>query len=153
MSLMPMYRPELVLLQELLPHSSWTSAQKRPSTPINLTIQRLSPSRIPLQIFIRFRQWLWSFKLLEPFSSSDEDEWGGHSSNHYTIGLVSGCPTVTVHAGKRFKALIDSGTPLTLVYSSIYNMIEDHYKTKILTAAVHLKTADGSSMSSLGNVK
>ena len=29
-------------------------------------------------------------------------------------------------------------------------MIEDHYKTKILPAAVLLKTADGSSMSSLG---
>ena len=29
-------------------------------------------------------------------------------------------------------------------------MIEDPYKTKILPAAVHLKTADGSAMSSLG---
>ena len=29
-------------------------------------------------------------------------------------------------------------------------MIEDQYKTKILPAAVHLKTADGSVMSSLG---
>ena len=75
---------------------------------------------------------------------------GGHSSNQYTIGLVSDCPTVTVHAGKRFKALIDSGAALSLACTSIYNMIEDHYKTKILPAAVHLKTADGSSMSSLG---
>ena len=29
-------------------------------------------------------------------------------------------------------------------------MIEDHYKAKILPAAVHLKTADGSSLSSPG---
>ena len=29
-------------------------------------------------------------------------------------------------------------------------MIEDQYKTKILPAAVHLKTVDGSAMSSLG---
>ena len=59
-------------------------------------------------------------------------------------------PTETVHIGKRFKALIDSGAALSLAHTSAYNMIEDHYKTKILPAAVHLKTADGSSMSSLG---
>ena len=31
-------------------------------------------------------------------------------------------------------------------------MTQDHYKTKILPVVVHLKTADGSSMSSLGKV-
>ena len=42
----------------------------------------------------------------------------------------------------RFKALIDSGAALSLAHVSVYNMIKDHYKTKILPAAVHLKTAD-----------
>ena len=51
---------------------------------------------------------------------------------------------------KRFKALINSGAALLLVCTSIYNMIEDHYKTKTLPAAIHLKTANGSAMSSLG---
>ena len=88
--------------------------------------------------------------MLETSPSSNEDEQGGHSSNHNTTGLVSDCPTVTVHAGKRFKDLTDSGAALSLAHASIYNMIEDHYKTKILPAALHLKTADGSSMSSLG---
>ena len=74
----------------------------------------------------------------------------GHSSKHYTIGLVSDCPTVTVLAGKRFKALTDSGAALSLGCSSIYNMIEDCYNTKMLPAVVHLKTEDGSAMSSLG---
>ena len=55
-----------------------------------------------------------------------------------------------MHAEKRFKALIDSGTALSLVCTSIYNMIEDQYKTNILPAAAHLKTADGSAMYSLG---
>ena len=55
-----------------------------------------------------------------------------------------------MHAEKRFKALIDSGAALLLAQISVYNMIEDCYKTKILPAAVHLKTTDGSSMSSLG---
>ena len=59
------------------------------------------------------------------------------------------CPMVTMHAGKRFKALIDTGAALSLVCTSIYNMIEVHYKTKILPAAVHLRTVDGSVLSSL----
>ena len=72
------------------------------------------------RFFIRFRQWLWSFKLLEPSPSSDEHR--GHFSNHYTIGLVSHCPTVTVHAGKRFKVLTDSGAALSLAHTSIYHI-------------------------------
>ena len=54
-----------------------------------------------------------------------------------------------VHAGKRFKVLINSGVALSLAHTSVYNMIEDHSRTKILSAAVHLKTADGSAKSSL----
>ena len=102
------------------------------------------------RVLIRFWQWPWSFQLLGTSPSSDDDGSGRNSSNHYNIGLVSDCPTVTVHAGKRFKALIDFGAALLLVRTRIYNMIEDWYKTKILPAAVHLKTADGSAMSSLG---
>ena len=55
-----------------------------------------------------------------------------------------------MHAGNRFKVLTDSGAALLLAHTSIFNMIEDCYKTKILPTAVHLKTVDGSSMSSLG---
>ena len=58
------------------------------------------------------------------------------------------CPTV--HAGKRFKALTDSGAAVSLVHISVNNMTKDHNKTKILPAAVHLKAADGSAMSLLG---
>ena len=74
-------------------------SQEKPSyiqilqLPINSTVLGLSPSGFPFRFFIRFIHWLWSFKLLEPSPSSDEDEWGGHSSNtHYTIGLVSDWP-------------------------------------------------------------
>ena len=75
---------------------------------------------------------------------------GGYSSSYYTIGFVSDCPTVTLHAGKRFKVLMDFEAALLLVCTSIYNMIEDQYKTKILSAIVQVKTVDGSAMSSLG---
>ena len=57
---------------------------------------------------------------------------------------------VTVHTGKRYKALIHSEAAISLAHTSVYYVIEDHYKTKILPAVVHLKPADGSSMSSLG---
>ena len=67
-----------------------------------------------------------------------------------TIGLVSDCLTVTVHAGKCFKALIDSGDTISLMCTSLYNMIEDCYKTSILPAVIHLRTVDGSPMSFMG---
>ena len=57
---------------------------------------------------------------------------------------------ITVHADKGFKVLTDSAAALLLVHISIYDMIEDQYKTKILPAEVHLKTVNDSVMSSLG---
>ena len=51
---------------------------------------------------------------------------------------------------KRFKALINSGTTITLAHTSVYNMVEDCYETNILPAVLHLKTAHGSLMSPLG---
>ena len=45
-------------------------------------------------------------------------------------------PTVVMFAGKRFKALIDSGATLSLANTSIYNRIEDNYNAKILPTVV-----------------
>ena len=67
-----------------------------------------------------------------------------------TTGLISDFPTVTVNTRKHFKALIDSGAMISLMCTSVYNMIEDHYKTCILPAALYLWTADRSPMSSMG---
>ena len=55
-----------------------------------------------------------------------------------------------MQVSKIFKALIDSGAAPWLIWTSVYSMIEDWYKTKIVPAAVYLKTADQSAMSSLG---
>ena len=51
---------------------------------------------------------------------------------------------------KKIKVLMDSEIAMSLAHTNIYNMIKDCYKTKIMPAALHLKTADGSSLSSLG---
>ena len=57
---------------------------------------------------------------------------------------------ITVHAGKQYKALIDSGATISLLRYSAYKNIEDSYKTPIQPSTAKLNTADGSLMSALG---
>ena len=52
---------------------------------------------------------------------------------------------ITIHAGKGYKALINSGATI-----STYNKIEDCYKTPIQPTTAKLNTTDGSPMSALG---
>ena len=60
------------------------------------------------------------------------------------------CPTITVHAGKCYKALIDSGAAISLLHYSTYQHIEDNFKTPIQPTTAKLNTADGSPMTALG---
>ena len=56
-----------------------------------------------------------SFKLMEPSPSSDSHEQGWLPSNdQVTVALVTDWPTITVHAEKCYKALIDSGAAISL---------------------------------------
>ena len=67
-----------------------------------------------------------------------------------TVAHITDCPTITVHAGKRYKALIDSGAAISLLRYSTYKKIEDCYKTPIQPTTAKLNTADGSPMSAIG---
>ena len=60
------------------------------------------------------------------------------------------CPTITVHAGKCYKAVIDSGTAISLIRYSTYQLIDDSFKTPIHTTTTTLNTADGFPMAALG---
>ena len=60
------------------------------------------------------------------------------------------CPTITVHAGKCYKALTDSGAATLLIRYSIYQIIDSSFKTPIQTTTTKLNTADGSPMTVLG---
>ena len=60
------------------------------------------------------------------------------------------CPTITVQAGKCYKALIDLGAAISLLRYSTYKKIEDCYKTPIQPTTAKLNTADGSPMSAIG---
>ena len=67
-----------------------------------------------------------------------------------TVACIMDCPTITVHAGKWYKALIDSDAAISLLRYSAYKNIEDCYKTPIQPTTAKLNTADGSPMSALG---
>ena len=60
------------------------------------------------------------------------------------------CLAITVHMGKCYKALLDSGATISLLRYSTYQKIEDCYKTPIQCTTTKLNTADGSPMSALG---
>ena len=60
------------------------------------------------------------------------------------------CPTITVLAGKCCKALIDSGTAISLIRYSTYQLTDNSFKTPIQMTTTKLNTADGSPMMDLG---
>ena len=80
-------------------------------------------------------------------------KWGGlPKKDIITIAHITDCPTITVHAGKHYKALIDSGAAISFLRYSTYKKIEDCYKTPIQPTTAKLNTADGSSMSAIGTM-
>ena len=62
---------------------------------------------------------------------------------------MTDCPTITVHTGKCYKALIDSGATISLLRYSTHTKIEDCYKTPIQPTTTKLNTTDGSPMSAI----
>ena len=100
-------------------------------------------------------QWLTrgitSFKLIEPSPGSDSHEQEGlPTHNQVTVALIMDCPTITIHAGKCHKALIDSGAAISLIRYSTYQLIDDSFKTPIQPTTTKLNTADVSPMMALG---
>ena len=73
------------------------------------------------------------------------------SEDTITIAHITDCPTVTIHAGKCYQALIDSGTAISLIRHSTYKQIDNCYKTPIQSTTAKLNTADGSWMTTLGS--
>ena len=60
------------------------------------------------------------------------------------------CPTITVHAGKCYKVLINSGAAISLIRYSTYQHIDNSFKTPIQPMTTKLNTANGSPMTALG---
>ena len=66
------------------------------------------------------------------------------------MACIMDCPMITVHAGKHYNALIDSGATISLLQYSTYKNIEDSFKTPIQPTTAKLNTADASPMTDLG---
>ena len=67
-----------------------------------------------------------------------------------TLVCIMDCPMITVHAGKCYKALINSGAATLLLQYSTYKNIEDSFKTPMQPTTAKLNTADGPLMTALG---
>ena len=63
---------------------------------------------------------------------------------------IMDCPMIMVHAGKCYKALVDSGANISLLQYSTYKNIGDSYKTPIQPTTAKLNTANGFPMIALG---
>ena len=75
---------------------------------------------------------------------------GPNMQETVTVASIMDCPTITVHAGKHYKALINLEAAISLLQYSTYQNIEDSFKTPIQPTTAKLNTADGSSMTALG---
>ena len=65
------------------------------------------------------------------------------------VACLMDCPTITVHAGKCCKVLIDSGAAKSLLRYSDYKNIEDSYRSSIQPTTAKLNITDGSQMTAL----
>ena len=59
-----------------------------------------------------------------------------------TVAHIMDCPTITVHAGKCYKALIDLGAAISLINYSTYQHLDNSSKTPIQPTNAKLNTAD-----------
>ena len=66
------------------------------------------------------------------------------------MAQIMDCPTITVHAGKCYKALIDLGAAISLIRYSTYQHIDNSFKTPIQPTTAKLNTADSLLMTALG---
>ena len=87
---------------------------------------------------------------MEPSLSSAPNEWGANAEETVTVACIMDCPTITVHAGKCYKALIDSGAAISLLQYSTYQHIDNSFKTPIQPTTAKLNTVDSLPMIALG---
>ena len=67
-----------------------------------------------------------------------------------TVACIMVYPTITVHAGKHYTALIDSRAAISLIRYSTYQNLDNSFKTPIQPTSAKLNTADSLLMTALG---
>ena len=97
----------------------------------------------------RESQWMSHSKICTVWITPLE-QGGPPVEDSITVAHIVDCPMIMVHAHKCYKALIDSGADISLLWYSTYKNIGDSYKTPIQPTTAKLNTADGSPMTALG---
>ena len=75
---------------------------------------------------------------------------GPNTKEAITVACIMDCPTITVHTGKCYMALIDLGAAISLLWYSTYQCIDNSFKTPIQPTTAKLNTADSLPMTALG---
>ena len=75
---------------------------------------------------------------------------GPNTEEAITVACIVDFPTITVHAGKCYKALIDWGVAISLIRYSTYQHIDNSFMTPVHPTTAKLNTADSSPMTVLG---
>ena len=75
---------------------------------------------------------------------------GPNMQETVTVACIMNCPTINIHTGKHYKALINSGATISLLWYSTYQNIEDSFKTPKQPTTAKLNTANSSPMTALG---
>ena len=89
-------------------------------------------------------------KLKKSSLSNAPHEWEPPMQETITIAWITDCPMITVHTGKWYKVLINSGAAISLVWYSTYQSIEESFKTPLQPTTAKLNTANSSPMTALG---
>ena len=75
---------------------------------------------------------------------------GPDAEETVTVTCIMDCPTITVHASKCYKALINSGAATSLIRYSTCQHIDNSFKTSIQPTTAKLNNVDGPLMTALG---
>ena len=75
---------------------------------------------------------------------------GEEAEETVAVVCIMDYPTITVHTNKHYKALINSGAAISLIRYSMYQQIDNSFKTPIQTTTAKLNSANSSPMTTLG---
>ena len=83
-------------------------------------------------------------------SSASHEQGGLNTKETVTVACIMDSPTITVHAGKCYNALINSGPIISLIRYSMYKLIDNSFKTPIQPTTTKSNTVHSSPMTALG---
>ena len=75
---------------------------------------------------------------------------GPNAEESIMVTCIMDYPTIMVHTGKHYKALIDLGAASLLIWYSTYQHIDNSFKTPIQPTTAKLNTVHSSPMTTLG---